>query len=604
MSEQAASPVQFVGWQNGKTRFIRQGEGEGVVLIHGVGLAASIWRPQLEALSKAYCVIAYDFLGHGGSSLPSNAPSLTEYTDQLVALIDALGLARVHVVGHSMGALIALEFALSHPGRAISVTALNAVYCRTPEQRLAVQQRATDLESGGGVTDLNGTLSRWVDERFNAEFPDRVEQVRALLRSVDPVGYSRAYQLFARSDEIHRGRLAELAMPSLFMTGEFDPNSLPAMSQAMAAAARNGKFAVIKGERHMMSVTAPAEVNERLLAFLDSTHSRAARTDTAATTAVDPRAFRNALGSYMTGVTVVATLQSDGAPRGFTANSFSSVSLDPPLILVSVAKTAASYLTFASAQHFSVSVLADSQQDVSRLFASRAPDKFSDTAWRKGQTGSPLINGAVAWFDCRTHDVVVAGDHAILIGEVVGFDSSTASPLGYCQGAYVALGLSQKAIAGYGPRTKVGAILEQDGNLILIRADDGSLDLPTGVRVEPASDPATLMGVFSQLGIDAKLGFLFAVFEDAKHDAGVLFVYYRGVAKGPLPATANLYLAPLHEIPWQRIANPAIRSMLERYARERSEDTFGIYVGNAEQGNVQAMHPGNAMQPTMEGLLK
>lgn len=604
MSEQAAMPVQFAKWKNGQTCFFRQGEGEAVVLIHGVGLAASIWGPQFEALSRKYCVIAYDFLGHGGSTLPSDAPTLAEYSDQLLSLIDTLGLAQVHVVGHSMGALIALEFALAHPDRVISVAALNAVYCRTPEQRLAVEQRSADLTVGGGVTELEGTLSRWLDERFNAEFPGRVEQVRRLLSSVDPVGYARAYRIFARSDEIHRGRLGDLAMPSLFMTGELDPNSNPAMSKAMATAAVNGKFDVIEGERHMMCVTAPAEVNQRLLEFLDSTNSRHAWTQAATAMAFDQRAFRNALGSYMTGVTVIATLQSDGAPRGFTANSFSSVSLDPPLIQVSIAKTAASYATFASAQHFSVSVLAESQQDVSRLFASRAPDKFSNVAWRKGPTGSPLIDGAVAWFDCRAHDVVVAGDHAILIGEVIGFDSSTTGPLGYCQGAYVSLGLSQKAIAGSGPRTRVGAILEQDGDIILIRAADGSLDLPTGVRLEPASDPATLMGTLRQLGLNARLGFLFAVFEDAKHDAGVLSVYYRGVAQGPVPAAANLHLAPLGEIPWQRIQSDAIRSMLERYARERSEDAFGIYVGNAERGTVQAMLPGNAIQPIQEGLPK
>ena len=127
-------------------------------------------------------------------------------------------------------------------------------------------------------------------------------------------------------------------------------------------------------------------------------------------TQIDPRALRNALGCFPTGVTVITTRQDDGTPRGFTANSFSSVSLDPPLLLVSIAKTAASLPVFEAAGHFAVNVLGDGQRAVSALFAGRSPEKFAQTEWRPGIHGAPLIDGSLTWFECARHQAVEAGE--------------------------------------------------------------------------------------------------------------------------------------------------------------------------------------------------
>ncbi|GAB6852318.1 alpha/beta fold hydrolase [Paraburkholderia kururiensis] len=265
---------------------------ETVVLIHGVGMNHSVWAPQIDALTQHYQVVAYDMLGHGGSGLPTPAPTLGEYAAQLEALLDALQIQRVHVVGHSMGALVALEFALTHPERALSVAALNAVYNRTPRQRAAVMSRAAmlgdtpparssqagtegsvgaGLEAGiaaGIEAGVDVTLARWFGDPVPAHLAQAAQAIRALLVNVDPVGYARTYQLFACSDDAHVGRLADLAVPALFLTGECDANSNPAMSHAMAAAAPLGHATIIANERHMMNVTNPAQVNERLLEFL------------------------------------------------------------------------------------------------------------------------------------------------------------------------------------------------------------------------------------------------------------------------------------------------------------------------------------------------
>ncbi|CAD6511448.1 alpha/beta fold hydrolase [Paraburkholderia sabiae] len=241
---------------------------ETVVLIHGVGMNQSVWAPQIDALTAAYQVIVYDMLGHGESALPTPAPTLDEYASQLEALLDAMKIERAHVVGHSMGALVALEFALTHPQRTLSVAALNAVYDRTPAQREAVMSRAATLSDAPAAAGVDATLSRWFGDPVPGHLTQAAQAVRDLLLSVDPIGYARTYRLFASSDDAHVGRLAHLAVPALFLTGECDPNSSPSMSLAMADVAPYGRAEVISNERHMMNVTDPARVNERLLAFL------------------------------------------------------------------------------------------------------------------------------------------------------------------------------------------------------------------------------------------------------------------------------------------------------------------------------------------------
>lgn len=148
------------------------------------------------------------------------------------------------------------------------------------------------------------------------------------------------------------------------------------------------------------------------------------------------KALRNAFGTFMTGVTVVTTLDSAGTPQGFTANSFSSVSLDPALLLVSIDKRSANFATFTESRHFAINVLSAGQQETSNIFAQKIPDRFSLVDWVEADSGVPLLAGSSAWFECELWQVVDAGDHAILIGKVVEFESQGSAGLGYYRGAY------------------------------------------------------------------------------------------------------------------------------------------------------------------------
>ena len=157
------------------------------------------------------------------------------------------------------------------------------------------------------------------------------------------------------------------------------------------------------------------------------------------TTPIDPWEFRRALGQFGTGVTVITTCEPDGTPRGFTANSFSSVSLNPPLVSVCVASTAASAAVFKTTPWFSINILAEEQRDVSNVFATQRPDKFLVTEWKLGKTGMPLISGTLVTFECSQHTIVEAGDHLILIGRVEAFETREGWPLLYYRGAYQTL---------------------------------------------------------------------------------------------------------------------------------------------------------------------
>lgn len=150
----------------------------------------------------------------------------------------------------------------------------------------------------------------------------------------------------------------------------------------------------------------------------------------------DPKDFRQALGMFATGVTIVTTRDVQGAPVGVTANSFNSVSLNPPLVLWSLAKTARSLDAFTQGQHWNVHILSHEQEPLSNLFARAGEDKFAGQALDPGVTDSPLLAGCSARFQCRTMFQYEGGDHIIFVGEVISYDRTEQPPLLYVTGQY------------------------------------------------------------------------------------------------------------------------------------------------------------------------
>ncbi|GAB4065287.1 alpha/beta hydrolase [Ancylobacter sonchi] len=250
------------------TAYLRHGQGEPLVLVHGVGLNAEIWAPQFTDFAATYDVIALDMLNHGASAGTAGpADTLDLYIRQIEALLDHLGIERAHLVGHSMGALVSMAFAATHPARVRSLVALNAVWCRSPAQSEAVIRRADDITALGLGDSFEVAIGRWFGSPVPGELADAEKAVRRHLATIDPAGYGRSYALFARSDRALVGRMAGITMPALFMTGELDPNSTPAMSEAMAREVPHGEAQILTAERHMMAFVSPQRIDERLRDF-------------------------------------------------------------------------------------------------------------------------------------------------------------------------------------------------------------------------------------------------------------------------------------------------------------------------------------------------
>ncbi|MHB0970123.1 MAG: flavin reductase family protein [Thermoanaerobaculia bacterium] len=154
--------------------------------------------------------------------------------------------------------------------------------------------------------------------------------------------------------------------------------------------------------------------------------------------AVDESRFKQALSYFASGVTVVTT-ESGGHRYGLTVSAFSSLSLNPPLVLICVEKSVRAHDLIPKAERFAVNVLSSEQEAVSNRFASKVEDRFEGIATHEGQLGVPLIDGALAAIECRLHDTLAGGDHTIFIGEVVNTEIHEGSPLIYYRSRYRAL---------------------------------------------------------------------------------------------------------------------------------------------------------------------
>jgi flavin reductase (DIM6/NTAB) family NADH-FMN oxidoreductase RutF len=146
--------------------------------------------------------------------------------------------------------------------------------------------------------------------------------------------------------------------------------------------------------------------------------------------------FRRACGRFATGVTIATVLDIRGTPHGLTVSSFTSVSLNPPLILICLGHQVTALDAFRSAQYFGISILAESQREVSERFARKGADRFDSLLWQPGHTGVPLIPGALASIECGVHQRFISGDHDILVGEMVHSHVTESDPLIYFSSRY------------------------------------------------------------------------------------------------------------------------------------------------------------------------
>lgn len=304
-------------------------------------------------------------------------------------------------------------------------------------------------------------------------------------------------------------------------------------------------------------------------------------------TSLDPRALRNAFGTFMTGVTVVTAYDKNGDPLGFTANSFASVSLDPPLILVCMSNSSQNYTALVNATGFAVNILSETQIDVSNTFARPVDDRFASVAWRKGPNGAPILDNVSAWFDCGMHNTIEAGDHVILIGEVAAFDQTATPGIGYARGAYVTPATTADAL-GQSTNLVVSTLIERDGQVLLVDDGQSGLALPE-MLVDGEGASAATKKLIASTGLQAKPGFIYSVFEDVRHKRQHISFLCQTAEGEPTRGT----FVPLTASALDDVSNPATLTMLERFAAETKLGNYGIYYGDQSSGEVCPMTQGS-----------
>lgn len=248
----------------------RDGQGPHLILVHGVGLSADAWYAMLPELTKHFTVTSIDMPGHGESAalVKGKDTSLSDYTDTIA---DATATIEepIMVVGHSMGALIAMDLAISHPEKIAAAVPINAIFRRSQDAAKAVQSRAVELTSGK-TFDNKPTLERWFGTNPEGMMREARERCDTMLRSADPEGYAAAYNIFAHEDGPADDALKSCNVPMLFITGSDEPNSTPQMSVNLATIAPNGSCEIIKHARHMMPITHADHVNKHIIAFVQN----------------------------------------------------------------------------------------------------------------------------------------------------------------------------------------------------------------------------------------------------------------------------------------------------------------------------------------------
>jgi 3-oxoadipate enol-lactonase len=245
------------------------GAGPPVMLIHGVGADGSSWDEIAPALIARFTVLRLDLRGHGRSGHVGSELTLGDFARDVIDVLDATDTARAHIVGFSLGGMIAQALALDHASRVDRLVLLSAVAGRTEQERSRVRERLAILRTQGVAAISGAAQDRWFTDGFIARHPELVRQRMEQLQHNHPASYAAAYTVFSTSDLGER--LHAIYCPTLVATGEHDVGSNPRMARFMQAQIRGARLQILPDLKHSVLVEAPATVATMLMNFLAST---------------------------------------------------------------------------------------------------------------------------------------------------------------------------------------------------------------------------------------------------------------------------------------------------------------------------------------------
>ena len=237
-----------------------------IIFIHGVGLTKEIWEPQINFF-KEYNTLTYDLLGHGKTLLKKSRVSFEDFSDQLLNLINELSFSKIHLVGFSLGGLIARHFASKHSDRLSSLIIHGSIYKRTENQKRVVKNRfeVAKTERPGSK---HSAIRRWLSEDFIKKNPDVYKKIYSNLEKNNPKDFLKCYEIFVNYID-DDSMLKNININTLITTGENDVGSTPEMSRNLNKMIQGSKFVEIKRGKHLCSIECANDVNITFKEFLD-----------------------------------------------------------------------------------------------------------------------------------------------------------------------------------------------------------------------------------------------------------------------------------------------------------------------------------------------
>ena len=239
-----------------------------IVFIHGVGLDRKMWTPQINYF-KDYSTITYDLLGHGKTPFKKEEIKMKDYVDQLESLTEFLGLDKFHLVGFSIGSLIALNFAANFENKLNSLTLIATTYKRNEKQRQEVIDRVNLAKLNKPISHL--ALKRWFTDNYLEKNPNIYEEFIKILTKDDEEqkNFIKAYELFAYyNDDVEI--IKKISTKTLVMTGSIDPGSTPEMSKKLSNDLNNSSYIEINNGKHLCSIECADDVNINIKKFIEN----------------------------------------------------------------------------------------------------------------------------------------------------------------------------------------------------------------------------------------------------------------------------------------------------------------------------------------------
>jgi pimeloyl-ACP methyl ester carboxylesterase len=235
-----------------------------IVFIHGVGLTHEIWQPQLDYFQN-YTTLSYDILGHGNTPLEKDQLSFDDFSDQLIHLLDELKINKIHLVGFSIGSLIARNFAIRFNSKLQSLTLLCSIFKRSDEQQKIVNERFAQAKKDLKLS--KQALKRWFSDKYLEENPDTYEKITSILSANNMSNFLKVYELFVfhKNDE----KFDNIKTNTLVMTGEHDPGSTIKMSEELSKVIAGSELKIIKNGKHLCGIECANEVNLAIKNFID-----------------------------------------------------------------------------------------------------------------------------------------------------------------------------------------------------------------------------------------------------------------------------------------------------------------------------------------------